>query len=218
MDQWLNACVAIERSITAIKGVNFNKKKSRKLAGYIIIILLILNIGTSVHDPLYRRLIDDNHDDNSEYRIWCIVSYPFHIQRFHLLMNIFHFCVPFVINFISALMIIIYTIRRQTKIRNGENYRKMLRKQIQKHKHILIAPIILVVLAIPRLIISLVSGCLKSLNESWIFLIGYFISLIPPIITALVFILPSKLYKKEFQKSIKQVQSIIRLEKFRIIQ
>jgi len=30
MDQWLNACVAMERAITTTKGARFDKKKSKK--------------------------------------------------------------------------------------------------------------------------------------------------------------------------------------------
>ncbi|CAF4432916.1 unnamed protein product, partial [Adineta steineri] len=40
LDQWLNACVAIERAMTVIKGVHFNKKKSVKIAKYVIVILI----------------------------------------------------------------------------------------------------------------------------------------------------------------------------------
>jgi hypothetical protein len=52
MDQWLNACVAIERAIAATKKANFDKSKSRKVAKYIILVLLILVISTTVHDPI----------------------------------------------------------------------------------------------------------------------------------------------------------------------
>ncbi|CAF0839765.1 unnamed protein product [Adineta steineri] len=54
MDQWLNACVACERAITVIKGTRFDKQKSIKVAKFIIILLLILNIFTFIHEPLYR--------------------------------------------------------------------------------------------------------------------------------------------------------------------
>ena len=81
MDQWLNACVAIERAITIIKGTSFDKKKSKQTAKFVIIILLIIIIGTSIHDPIYRHLIDEeNYDDDNVKRIWCIVTYPSSLQ------------------------------------------------------------------------------------------------------------------------------------------
>ena len=59
MDHWLNACVACERAITSIKATKFNKRKSKKAAKYVIPTLLVLMISTTIHDPVYRRLIDD---------------------------------------------------------------------------------------------------------------------------------------------------------------
>ncbi|CAF4306529.1 unnamed protein product [Rotaria sp. Silwood2] len=55
------------------------------------------------------------------------------------------------------------------------------------HEHLIFVPIALVILAIPRFIISLVSGCMKSSRDSWLFLTRYFIYFIPPILTFAVF-------------------------------
>lgn len=67
MDQWLNACVAVERAFTSIQGASFSKIKSKKIAKLMILILLIFNIGTSIHDPIYRNLIEEeNHYDNEK--------------------------------------------------------------------------------------------------------------------------------------------------------
>jgi hypothetical protein len=48
-----------------MKGVCFDKKKSRPRAKFVIIILLIITIGSCIHHPLYRSLIDErnNNDD-----------------------------------------------------------------------------------------------------------------------------------------------------------
>ncbi|CAF1421215.1 unnamed protein product [Adineta steineri] len=215
MDRWLNACVALERAIATIKGIAFNKTKSKKIAGYIILLLSIVIISTDVHDPIYRQLIDENNNDeydsdDNEKRIWCIVTYPPAIQKFNTAMNILHFFIPFTINLISALIIIVLTTRQRAKTKGHQNYRKLLREQFNQHKHILIGPVTLVILGVPRLIISLTSGCMQSLSQSWLFLIGYFISFIPPMVTFVVFVLPSKLYKKEFNNSVKRLRRTVR--------
>ena len=75
MDQWLNACVAIERAFTTIKGTDFNKKKSKQMAKYIILILLFLTISTNIHDPIHRHLIDD--DDNDDEKTNLVYYYLF---------------------------------------------------------------------------------------------------------------------------------------------
>jgi len=209
LDQWFNACVAMERAITVIKGINFNKQQSKRMAKYIIFFLLFLNISTVIHDPIYRRLIDDN-DNDDEKRIWCIVSYSSNLQIFNLMINIFHFFTPFLMNLISSSIIIKKIAQQKTKIQFNRTYRQLLYKQFREHSHLFLAPLLLIILAVPRLIISLASGCMKSNHNSWLFLSGYFISFIPPTLTFIVFVLPSKLYKTEFSKTIKQYRRKIR--------
>ncbi|CAF2548696.1 unnamed protein product [Rotaria sp. Silwood2] len=50
--EWLNACVAIERMFNVIKGVTFNKKKSRTMAKRMIFVVIILTILSHIHDPV----------------------------------------------------------------------------------------------------------------------------------------------------------------------
>jgi len=125
-------------------------------------------------------------------------------------MTISHFIFPFIINFISALLIIIISTRQQAKVRTQQTYKKILNEEIQKHRSLLIGPFVLIILGIPRLIISFASGCMKSANDSWLFLSGYYISLIPPLLTFVIFILPSTVYKQEFDKAINHYKSILK--------
>ncbi len=85
----------------------------------------------------------------------------------------------------------------------------ILREQFQQHKHLLTAPIVLVILALPRLIITFALKCMVSSNGAWLFLVGYFISFIPSMLTFVIFIFPSKFYKKEFHKTVQQLRTNI---------
>jgi hypothetical protein len=208
MDQWLNACVAIERAIVVKKGISFDKSKSRKIAKFVIPILFLLTTGTNVHEIIYRSLLND--DNNDEKRIWCIIDYPVYIQKYNLAMNIVHFCTPFMINLLSAILIIIETTRLRTNVKTQQNYRKVLFEQLLQHKHILITPLLLIILAIPRLIISLTSGCMQTAGDAWLFLMGYFISFIPPIMVFFIFVVPSETYKEEFVNTWKRYQRSMR--------
>jgi hypothetical protein len=156
MDQWLNACVAMERAITAKKAFHFNKKKSKQAAKVVIFILFILIVGTSIHDPIYRHLIVEENDDNDEKRIWCIVTYPSCLQIFNTVVHIFHLLGPFMINLISAIILIKEKSRQQSNLQTHRTYKELLRKQFQQHKHLFVGPVLLVILALPRLIISFV--------------------------------------------------------------
>jgi hypothetical protein len=208
MDQWLNACVAIERAITTMKGIRFDGAKSKKLAKYVIPFLVVFITGSNLYDPFHRALIDDG-DDGEQKRIWCFVSYSSAFHVLHSFVNILHFFAPFIINIISATIIIVFTTRQRRVIRKRENYQELLFEQIRQHKHLLIAPFVLIILAIPRLIISFVSGCMKSTDDAWLYLMGYFISFIPSMLTFVVFVLPSKFYKKEFSTNIKRYRTNI---------
>ncbi|CAF1548192.1 unnamed protein product, partial [Adineta steineri] len=209
MDRWLSACVAIERVISVIKGTSFDKNKSKKMAKFIILILFILNISTNIHDPIHRHLIKDNDNENDK-RIWCIITYSSPFRIYNKIMNLCHFFVPFIINLISGPLIILVTARQRKIIRIQESYRKILKKQIQEHKHLLISSISLILLAMPHLIIYFVSNCMSSINHPWPFLIGYFISFIPSILTFPVFITPSTSYKQHFLKTYERYKRTIR--------
>ncbi|CAF5116512.1 unnamed protein product, partial [Rotaria sp. Silwood1] len=89
-------------------------------------------------------------------------------------------------------------------------YYDLIRENFHQHKPLFIAPVLLVILALPRSIMTFVSKCMKSANESWLFLVGYFISFIPPMLTFVIFILPSKFYKKEFHKTIMRYRTYAR--------
>ena len=214
MDQWLNACAAMERSVATIQGVKFNKAKSKQVSKYIVVLLLILNIATTLQDPIHRDLFDDNDDEatggNGNHRFWCIVRYHSRVQTFNSIINLLHFIIPFGINIISALIIIILTTRQRATARANLTHQQLLRNQLQEQKHLLITPVILVILALLRLILSFVSGCMKSARSPWLFLGGYFVSFVPPMLTFVIFVLPSKLYKREFHQTIRRHRQAIR--------
>ncbi len=84
------------------------------------------------------------------------------------------------------------------------SFAEHFRLQLKEHKHRLISSFILVLLALPRLIISFRNECIKSPRNSWLYLFAYFISFLPSIITFIKYVLPSKLYKDEFDTAIHQ--------------
>ncbi|CAF1353414.1 unnamed protein product [Adineta steineri] len=198
---WLNACAAIERAFTTIQGTHFSKSKSTYIAKYVIPTILCLITISYIHDPISRQLFDDE----DEKRTWCIVKYSTSLKTFDKFINLFHFLAPFIVNFLSALVIIIQVFRTRARV-----YQKTsnvtIYAQIKRHKHLLISPCILILLALPRLIILFTSRCMKSAQNPWLFLVGYYISFVPPLLIIPVFILPSTTYKKEFLGVIKKMR------------
>ena len=125
------------------------------------------------------------------------------------ILQIVHFFMPFLINFISAFVIIVKVARSHSTTRTKITYHEHLRQGFLQQKHLVISPVILVILSLPRLVFSVLPGCMKSARDPWLYLIGYFISFISPLITFIIFVLPSETYKREFDTIIKRYRTAI---------
>ena len=207
MGDWLNACVAIERFLMIKLGLKANKSKSKRVAKWIITGVVFGTVLTDLHDPIHRQLFYEKEERN-----WCIADYdskPF-VQYFDSFMIFFHFILPFSIQIISSLIIII--LRAYTRSNaHKERFSKHLNEQFNQHYHLIIAAWLLVLLALPRLIIYFYGGCMKSAREPWLALSGYLISFMPRVLIFPIFVLPSEVYKniwkENFRKQKKNLQS-----------
>jgi len=219
LDGWLNACVAIERTVNVSKGVNFDKKMSRHTARWILLILPIFIMGTLIHEPIHHELFEHttqkytpisnsnnltmNMTVTNEYNVLCVIRYSRSVQTYNTITLFIHLVVPFLVNLFSALFIIFGTARRRSIAQtNKKSFKQHVISQIREHKQLLISPFILLLLALPRLIMSLVSGCVDASENPWLYLCGYLISFTPPMLVFTVFVLPSELYRKTFKDSI----------------
>ncbi|CAF2884864.1 unnamed protein product [Rotaria sp. Silwood2] len=202
LSEWLNACVAIERMFSIIKGATFDKKKSRKIAKRMIFVVIIFIILTHIHDPFHRQLINDL--DGNQQRIWCLSQYSSAVTEYNTFITLFHFFVPFSINLISALVLITVATRSRVKVESKQSFMQHFQSKLNQHKHIIIAPSILLLLGLPRLITSFILECMRSPRQSWLYLIGYFLSFIPSMLTLFVFVLPSETYKSALDKAIQR--------------
>ncbi|CAF1426034.1 unnamed protein product [Adineta ricciae] len=214
-DAWLNACVAVERAVSAYKKVSFDKEKSKRLARWIIFILPIVIMGTIIHEPLHRHIVEYKRQERREIDgaiytekdvvidtvFWCITTYPQSLQDYNTAILFIHLLGPFSINLLSSLFIIIGSARRRAEAQLQQTYKQHLREQWSEHKQLVVSPILLVILSTPRLVISLLSGCIGVSHYTWLYLCGYFISFTPSILVFVVFVLPSSSYRKTFKKS-----------------
>ena len=198
MSDWLNASVSIERAFTTVKGVSFNKTKSCQIARFVIFIIIVFVFGSLVHDPIHRQLVEDD-------RIWCIIQYPtLQLEFFSSSIDIFHFILPFTTQIVSALVIILSAARLRASAQKQQSYRQHFREQWHYHKHLIFSSLVLILLAIPRLVLSSLSGCMESQRQPEFFLAGYFISIVPSLLTFVIYVLPSKTYKDTFDTMVKQ--------------
>jgi hypothetical protein len=204
------------------KGIKFDKEKSKRIARWVIIILPFCIIGSIIHEPLYCKLtevkpqidrpdVDRIQDDNTEEgkterHVWCLTLYSRSVQQYNTFILFFHLVAPFIINLFSALFIIFVSARQRSAARTNQTYKEHVYEQLSDHKQLVISPLILLILSLPRFTLSLLSGCVNASRYPWLFLCGYFISFIPSMLIFVVFVLPSKLYWKKFQESLQNCQ------------
>ncbi|CAF4048530.1 unnamed protein product, partial [Adineta steineri] len=117
---------------------------------------------------------------------------------------------PFIINIISTIVIILKTARRRSTLQKDLPYKQHIIEQLKQFKHLFISSFLLFILALPRLIIMFAAGCMKTNADSWLFLIGYFLSFVPPMLTFTIFVLPSVEYKQKFRTTITAYRHTIR--------
>ena len=108
------------------------------------------------------------------------------------------------------MILLFISTKYRTKVDKKRSYLTHLRHQLQLLKYSIISPIVLILLATPRIILAFTLQCMKSAREPvGLFLLGYFISFIPSMVTFIVFILPSQFYRKECYKTIVQFRTNI---------
>jgi len=208
LDTWFNACVAIERAINVSQGVKFNKTKSKWIARRVLIILPICVMGSLIHEPIKRNAFEfkiernETQGNTRENYIYCITRYSPSLENYNTSILFFHLIIPFSINLFSALYIIFGVARQRSNVQRGRTYQEHVQEQFKEHKQLLISPLVLIILASPRVVIALLPGCIDVSKNPWLYLSAYFISFIPSMLVFIIFVLPSSSYKKKFKESL----------------
>ena len=192
--------MAIERALNVLQGTRFNRKKSQQLAHWIIAIVVSGISASYIYDPLYRRPI---HDVEAQ-RFFCVAQYSASVLVFDRLVNILHFSFPFAINGLSALIIILKLAQRRSKLDERRSYREVFLGELKQHKNLVISPAILLLLTLPRLFMSILPECTESARNPWFYASNCYISFIPPMLTFVIFVQPSKNYRKKCFTSIQR--------------
>ena len=194
IDNWLNACVAVERIASVHQGVLFQKKLSRQVAKRIIPIVILINIAMYIPQIISLHVYMDQREERS----WCVVEYSSWIQIYSLTLIMFHYFGPLLINIISVISILITTIRQRRSSHANQSWWQHVKSKVRHYRHLIISPVILTILTLPHLIISIILDCNKSSNLLWFYIVGYFLSFVPIALVFLIYVLPSPIFKEEF--------------------
>ena len=112
----------------------------------------------------------------------------------------------------SALMIIIQLAQRRSKLDVRRSYREVFLGELNKHKSLVISPVILLLLILPHLFISILPGFMECARNSWFYASNCYISFIPRMLTFVIFVQPPKNYRKKCFASLKRFSSSVQRE------
>ncbi|CAF0920174.1 unnamed protein product [Adineta ricciae] len=203
---WLNACIATDRTMMIISKTKFNAKRSKNISKWIILLVIIISATTAIQDPLNRYLLYVEDDKKT----WCVSHFNSRpmVQRVDSILHVIHYIIPFSINIISSIIIIVLTSRVRYLLVGRTKLNENLRKHMRHYSHLIISPCLLVLLALPRILIVLRSSCVKSLSNPHFPLFGYFISFVSPALIFIIYVVPSMKYRNNFKDVIGKFMKI----------
>ena len=201
-DNWLNACVAIERVVSTLQGITFNKRKSKWVAERMIPFMCVINAVLLVPQQIYLYI----YNDTREGRAWCVTSYSRWLQIYSTTIIFFQYLGPLVINLCSPLFIIFATARKRSAAEQNIAFSVHLMTKLKRYQPMIRSSLIIIALTLPHLIISFTLDCNKSSSLFWFYLSGYFLSIVPAVFIGVIFIVPAPLYRQEFEDLIKRIR------------
>jgi hypothetical protein len=209
---WLTVCISIERAYTVIKDVQFTKLialKTLKLSRWIILIVFLLNMLTTLHRPFYLILVDElDLNDEPAGHPWCVLDLASTSWSiYEKIINICHLIIPFILNLLSMIAFILHKTKFElisTARKNKDTRFFIMKEQLLKYKPLIISPIIILILEIPRFVLTFTLACIDHPWQRYVYLTGYLISFLPLTGVLFIYILPSPKYKKQLQTFVKK--------------
>ncbi|CAF4879630.1 unnamed protein product [Rotaria sp. Silwood1] len=195
---WLTAFVSVERVCVTIYPSGIWIKKP-KVAIIITISTILFILGLHTHELIYYNVVPDpKYTKNGT---WCVTQYNKQVSFYNQAITIFNYIIPCLINFVSALILILVVARKRANTNKQKSYIKVFQQQLQHYKELFIPSVFIILSALPQFIISFSLACTEFLDIPWqryLVITAYFLSYLPQMTNYILFILPSVLYKTEF--------------------
>ena len=201
---WVNMFVTAERLWIARHQTNLNKAKSRRIAKIVILLTSFLVMASLIHDPFHRTSLVDPRLDFGR-RAWCVVQYERKsIRLYNMVVNLLHCLIPFTVGLICTIFILINFAQTKAKAKR-QTFNSVFTEQLLNFRHWIISPIVLFILALPRIIFSLTFTCISKEShwEIYILIISYFIAFLPQMGAFIIFVLPSQAFMNELRPMLK---------------
>ena len=119
--EWLNSCVAIERTIAVKLKAKYSRSKSKSICKWIICLVIIIVGLFCLLDFVFRRIIYNQIDQ----RYWCVLKLNQEqpgLLAIYSILNISSFLIPLLINVSSGIIIVFGTLEsNQRTNKNSED-------------------------------------------------------------------------------------------------
>lgn len=190
----LTACTTLERTMLIFQGLSFSKLRNRRLSKLVILILILYHFISILPEQFYRQL--NYSSDHS----WCTLKFPNHsfILKYMSIINILQFILPYLINLIFPIVWIITLTKKKLLLNQNKTIWFNLKNVLLRQQHTIITCYLLILFNTPRFIATFSLTCIKQQWQNTAYTFAYFLSLIPLMISLLIFILPSPKYRPEF--------------------
>jgi hypothetical protein len=194
LSAWLMALVSVERALVVQVPITYHFFRSPRAALIVSMVTCICLAGSLYPQIEHYKLI--THPNSN---IWCVREISNHQQTLFQFSSLAHQLVPFVVNVLSAVVIII-GIGRSKAASHHLSQRVTVIQQIQQRVDLLLGPFICFITQLPQLILLFLNPCTYDANRwfSHIALIAYYLTLTPHMSLFFMYILPSTLYKELF--------------------
>jgi hypothetical protein len=171
--------------------------KSPRLAVKKSIVTCFVVLGMHVHELFYYIVI--NQPDFAT--TFCVTDFSQIVAKnYNSINTLIHSIVPFFIQIISITLLIIFVARSRANLAQKRITRiQFLQNQFKEHKELYITPIIHIISSLPNVILAFSLACTQMNNlQRYVLLAAYLFSYIPSMLGFIVYVLPSRMYKKEF--------------------
>lgn len=194
---WLMAIVTVQRALAAMQYSRWSSSQKPMTATSLI---FLISFGVFSSNYIFidqYKLV--NHPDYSF--PWCIREIPPHQLLLTQVFSLIHRVVPFVVNTVAALIIILAITRSKVHAYQKAT-RDTLMDQTRKRIDLLLGPLTCFLTQLPEIIILFLYACDYDTSDwfSQITLVTHYISFAPHMSIFFLYVLPSKQYHEIFKK------------------
>ncbi len=213
MSYWLMCMVAIER-VNVTWYLQGAWMKNPRIAKRIIVTIIVGIVVCNIHEAIFYQSIEDPKSSDTNNSTWCVTSYPVIIEKYNQVNIILNYVLPFLINLVSTVMLMVLVIRKRatSKLKKSNRTdsitpsRSIFRSYIDilnENKELIFAPLITMLpqlFSLPQFILSFTLAC-QQFNVGWqryLLISSYFITYLPQVFSYKLYVSPSTFYKVEF--------------------